>query len=80
MVINFTRFYPHTFESPYAAYLIPKNLKVGEKVYIEDLIEDYAGISWNQGDVLRLEGCEAIWNGEDFDILYEEATQETFIG
>ena len=65
----------------YAAYLIPKDIQVGERVILEDLIEDYIGASWNQGDTWKLQSCEAIWNGEDFAIQYEpEKNQQTFIG
>ena len=80
-VIDWTFYYPHNFKSPFAAYLIPKNILVGERVYIEDLIEDYIGASWNQGDTYRLESCEAIWNGKDLEIQYDpEVNRSDFIG
>ena len=69
-VMDFTYYYPHSFESPFAAYLVPKNIEVGERVFLEDLIEDIVGHCWNQGNAYRLESCEAIWNGENFDIQY----------
>ena len=72
MIIDFTWYYLHHFKSPFAAYLIPKNLKKGEKVFLEDLIEDYVGWCWNQGDAYRLESSEAIWNGTDFEILKKQ--------
>ncbi len=65
-------YYPYKFESPFAAYLIPKNLKKGEKVFLTDLIEDYVGWYDTWGNAARLDECEAIWNGSDFDILYDE--------
>ena len=68
------------FESPYAAYLIPKDIEVGEKVMLEDLIENYVGWCWNQGDAARIESCEAIWNGEDFDILYKKQDRRCVVG
>ena len=68
------------FESPFAAYLIPKDIEIGEKVWLEDLIENYVGWCWNQGDAARLESCEAIWNGEDFDILYKEHDRTCVVG
>ena len=81
VVIDFTFYYPHHFKSPFAAYLIPEDLKAGERVYLEDLIQDYIGGSWNQGDTYRLDGCEAIWNGKDFDIQYDPAVNRSdFIG
>ena len=80
-VIPFSFYYPYVFASPFAAYLIPKDLKVSERVLLLDLIEDYVGGTWNQGDTFRLESCEAIWNGVDFDIQYDPALNRTdFIG
>jgi hypothetical protein len=69
-VINFTSYYPHHFESPFAAYLIPKDLEVNETVIIEDLIEDIVGSTWNQGDIYRLKSSIAVWDGTDFTISY----------
>lgn len=80
-VIDWTFYYPHSFKSPFAAYLIPKDIKTGERVFVEDLIEDYIGASWNQGDTYRLESCEAIWNGTDLEIQYDpETNRSDFIG
>ena len=80
-VIDWTFYYPHSFDSPFAAYLIPKDIVVGERVFIEDLIEDYIGASWNQGDTYRLESCEAIWNGSVLEIQYDPKTNRSdFIG
>ena len=80
-VIDWTFYYPHSFKSPFAAYLIPEDIKTGERVFIEDLIEDYIGASWNQGDTYRLESCEAIWNGTDLEIQYDPKTNRSdFIG
>ena len=71
-VISFKFYYPHQFESPYAAYLIPPDLQAGEKVFLEDLIEDLVGGKWNQGDTYRLRACEAVWDGSDLIIQFEE--------
>ena len=80
-VIDWTFYYPYSFVSPFAAYLIPKDIVVGERVFIEDLIEDYIGASWNQGDTYRLESCEAIWNGSVLEIQYDPKTNRSdFIG
>jgi hypothetical protein len=80
-VIDWTYYYPHNFNSPFAAYLIPSDIVVGERVYVEDLIEDYISASWNQGDTYRLESCEAIWNGTDLEIQYDPRTNRSdFIG
>ncbi|MDG1279619.1 MAG: hypothetical protein P8O16_20280 [Algoriphagus sp.] len=70
-VIPWTNYYPYNFESPYAAYLLPKDLKVGERVLLADLIEDIVGSRWNQGSNYRLESCEAVWNGQDFEIDFD---------
>lgn len=79
-VIDFTFYYPHQFPSPYAAYLIPDDLKKGESVWLEDLIEDVIGHSWNQGDTYRLPSCEAVWNGNEFIIKYERPSDWTVVG
>jgi hypothetical protein len=71
VVIDFTDYYPYNFPSPFAAYLIPPDLAVGELVYLEDLIEDVVGGSWNQGDTYRLESCVAVWDGKDFTLEWE---------
>ncbi len=71
-IIDWTFYYPYNFNSPYAAYLIPKNIRIGQRVFIEDLIEDFVGSSWNQGDTYRLDSCEAIWNGKEFEYQYKE--------
>lgn len=81
IVVDWTFYYPHCFKSPFAAYLIPQDIKKGERVLLEDLIEDYVGGSWNQGDTYRLESCEAIWNGKDLEIQYDpRVNREDFVG
>jgi hypothetical protein len=80
VVIDVTFYYPYNFPSPFAAYLIPPDIKVGERVFLEDLIEDYIGASWNQGDTYRLESCEAVWNGKDLDIQYDSSRRTVFVG
>ena len=80
-VIDWTFYYPYRFNSPFAAYLIPSDIIIGERVFIEDLIEDYIGASWGQGDTYRLDSCEAIWNGEKLIVQYDPRTNRTdFIG
>lgn len=70
-VIPWTYHYPNSFKSPFAAYLIPHDIQVGERVFLEDLIEDYVGSTWNQGSKYRLKSCDAIWNGSDLEIQYD---------
>lgn len=79
-IIDFTFYYPYQFANPFAAYLIPADLKVGETVMLEDLIEDLEGESWNQGDVYRLQSSEAKWNGEDFVINHIVSPYDSFVG
>jgi len=64
-VIDWTYYYPHSFPSPFAAYLLPADIYVGEEVFLEDLIEDVVGDSWNQGDTFRMKSCMATWNGKE---------------
>jgi hypothetical protein len=72
-VIGWTFYYPYQFENPFAAYLVPPDIKIGEKVILEDLIEDVVSHTWNQGDTFRLKSCAAVWGGQDFVILHEPA-------
>jgi hypothetical protein len=59
---------PSKFFSPYAAYIVPKDLKSGERVLINDVITNHVSGRWNQGDVYRLSKSEATWTGEYFNI------------
>ena len=73
LVVPFHSYYPYKFDSQYAAYLIPHDIDKGEKVILEDLIEDYYGGSfWSHH--IRVESLQAIWAGEDFSILYDPKT------
>ena len=79
-VIGWTNYYPYNFKSPFAAYLIPKDIKIGERVILEDLIEDIIERQWNQGSAWRLDSCEAIWNGSNFDIQYDKNNIQQICG
>jgi hypothetical protein len=63
-------YYPHHQDLPFAAYLLPADLEIGERVWLEDVIEDLISGRWNQGDTYRLRHCEAIWNGEKFELQF----------
>lgn len=65
------RYYPHSFSSPYAAYLVPKDLPKGEEVWLEDLIEDVVGVWGNQGHTYRLASAPARWTGTGFEVLFD---------
>ncbi|MBL4743409.1 MAG: hypothetical protein JKX87_02030 [Cycloclasticus sp.] len=39
---------------------------------LKNLVGNYIGSTWNQGDTYRLESCKAIWNGKGFDIQYKD--------
>jgi len=65
-------YHPRRYPSPIAAYLVPDDIKEGERVYIPDLIEEHVGDSWNQGDTYKLKSAFAVWNGEAFDIEVHE--------
>ncbi len=47
--------------------LLPDDLEVGERVILEDLIEDIVGASHSEG-TCRLDSTEAVWNGEKFEV------------
>lgn len=46
-------YYKNYHNTPFAAYLIPKDLADGSEVFIPDPIEDILGSTWNQGDRYR---------------------------
>lgn len=52
-VMPVTFYYSGYQESPFAAYLIPKDLPDGSSVFIPDPITDFLGETWNQGDTYR---------------------------
>ena len=80
-VIDWSWYYPHHHSNPFGAYLIPPDIEIGERVFIEDLIEDLIGNSWNQGDNYRLKSAEAIWNGTDLEVQYDEKRDKrSFMG
>ncbi len=80
-VVPYTCYYPYHFPQPYAAYLIPADLKEGEQVWIEDLIEDIVAVFGNQGYQPRLKSCEAVWENGNFRILFDpEKDAEVWIG
>ena len=53
-----------------AAYVIPNDIKDGEIVIVEDLIENFIGYQHNQGNDSRLKSCKAIWKSGDLQIMY----------
>ena len=79
-LVNWTSKNPSKFFSPYAAYIIPKDLKSGERVLINDIITNHVSGRWNQGDVYRLSKSEATWNGKRFVIDVSSYAIGEFIG
>jgi len=59
---------PYTSPEPFAAYVIPDDLHIGQKVFIADLIESVVGTYLNHGGVTRQQFLFATWNGKDFDL------------
>lgn len=59
--------------SDFAAYLLPEDLVVGERVFLESLIEEvvisYPHLAARRS---RLGQCEAIWNGNRFELDYRK--------
>lgn len=53
---------------PLAAYQVPPGLRPGQRVLLEDLIEDVGMSYWNQGNSDRLLSCVATWNGDEFEL------------
>jgi hypothetical protein len=70
-VLDYMLYYPYHFPNPFAAYLVPTELTVGEEVWLEDVIEDLVAVFGNQGYQPRLEAAPAVWTGDDFEILFD---------
>jgi len=68
-------YYPDPPKHPVAAYLIPDDLKAGERVLLEDLIEDVLK-SIVLENVYRLQSCEATWDGSEFEL---HAPKQTWV-
>ena len=79
-LVDWTSRNPSKFFSPYAAYIVPKDLKSGERVLINDVITNHVSGRWNQGDVYRLSKSEAIWTGRYFNIDVRSYAIGDFIG
>ena len=79
-LVNWTSRNPSKFFSPFAAYIVPKDLKSGERVLINDVITNHVSGRWNQGDVYRLSKSEAIWTGRYFNIDASSYAIGEFIG
>lgn len=62
-VVLMTWYYPNP-PMPFAAYLLPPDIQVGDRCYLEDVIEEIVDTIWNQGDVTRKKNGFATWNGE----------------
>ena len=71
MVVPFRTYYPYKFPSSYAAYLIPADLVTGDRIWLDDLIEDIVAVWGNQGYQPRLKHAEATWTGKDFTIHFD---------
>lgn len=72
-------YYPYTFPSKVAAYVLPDDFQTNERVILEDLIEDIIGACHAWGNY-RLESAEAIWNGERFIVDYDSYDVEVTMG
>lgn len=82
-VLQGHRYYPYQFPSPFAAYLIPKDLQVGELVWLEDLIADIPALLRTvEKNVSRIPSAPAIWRDGWFDIQYipEEEDYSGWVG
>jgi len=78
-VIDEVYYYPYQFPSPFAAYLVPEDIVIGEMVILEDLIEDIVGAR-HKMHTYRLSSAEAMWNGERFVISHDSYHVDVSIG
>ena len=78
-IIDEVYYYPYQFPSPFAAYLVPHDIEVGEMVILEDLIEDIVG-DRHKMHTYRLSSAEAMWSGETFVINHDSYSVSVTIG
>lgn len=64
-IVYYEKYYPYHRRLPIAAYLLPPDLKCGERVVLNDLIQDIVSSTHN-GHPYRLNSCEAVWNEVEF--------------
>jgi hypothetical protein len=76
-VLPFKTYYPYSFPQPFAAYLVPPDLAEGERVWLQDVIEDIVAVFGNQGWRPRLECCEAVWVNGEFQIQFNPQKDAT---
>lgn len=58
--------------SPLAAYMIPPDIRPGDRVYVADIIEEIVLKRWNQGDGWRRVSSDAVWTGEKLEIEHRD--------
>lgn len=63
---------------PLAAYAIPKDIVVGAKYFLPDVIDEIGLELWNQGNAHRMVSVVAKWNGCDFDV--EKPVKASWVG
>jgi hypothetical protein len=69
-VIEHSSYYPYSFPSPFAAYLVPKALEIGTMVWLDDVIEDLVEGYDENCLAFRVESIRAEWTGDDFTLQY----------
>ena len=75
-LVHFFKSYSgNNLDEGWVAYLVPKDAEVGERFYIEEVIEDIvAEIFW--GTAIPANDGEAFWNGKGLDLdttVYDES-------
>lgn len=74
-VTDFVEYDPYCSKEPFAAYVVPKDISVGERVILEDVIENlWGGFFW--GHAVRVKEIEAVWNGNSFELKYDRSFYE----
>ncbi|MEZ9906120.1 hypothetical protein AB4343_14905 [Vibrio breoganii] len=64
--------------SPFAGYLVPRNLPKNTRVFIPDIIEHIVSSSWNQGDEWRQKSGEGTWDG--LNVILDEIPPTIILG
>jgi len=78
-VLPHRTYYPYHFPEAFAAYLLPPDLKEGEHVWLEDIIEDIVAVWGNQGFNPRLDACEATWTDGAMKIQFDPENDAPYL-
>lgn len=80
LITSYTKYArPKRLSQKWAAYVLPEKPKLGERLFIEDIIEDILADRFWYKTIIAQSG-EAVWNGADLEIDMEPIKRFHLIG